>query len=358
VIMARMLPPSKQQSVATKVQQKLGGRMPEHLYDIKKETFQVYVPEDYDGSIPFGLFVYISADDSGGPGGDWLPLFKKHRLIFAGADKSGNDKNPVTRRGALTLDAVFNLSRQYKVDPARVYVSGVSGGGRNASWMAMAFPDVFSGGQYHVGANTYKSISLGADTMQASIYIPSPQLFNVARQNGRYVFITGDLDFNRLEMAAIHSVMRSDGFQNLAFLQVPGMGHSSPPVEWIEKGIAALDAPLARAAKSDFDRGRQMFERQQWGKALGLLRNAAAHGGEQPFADEACEKLQAVMAKYQTDLAAIEDSVEKSELTAANKQIADFRRRWGDAGQNDAKRLVQLVQAARKQTRVDNAEKD
>jgi hypothetical protein len=347
-IMARMLAPSELRATATKIQQKLGGRLPEHLYDIKAEKFQVYVPEDYDGGVPYGLFVYINAGNDGGPGGDWLPLFKKHRLIFVGADKSGNDEDPVLRRGALALDAVFNISRQYQVDPARVYVSGISGGGRNASWMALAFPDVFSGGQYHIGANCYKSITSKLGTIPATIHIPSPQLFNLARQNGRYVFITGDLDFNRLEMTAIHGIMQGDGFRHLTFLQVPGLDHHSPPPEWIEKGLTALDAPLAQAAKSDFDRGRQMFERQQWGKALGLLRNAAAHGGDQPFTAEAREKLQAVTAKYQADLAAIEEAIEKGELMAANKQIAEFRRRWGDAGQNDVKRLGQLVQAARK----------
>jgi hypothetical protein len=350
-IMARMMSPSDLRATAAKIQQKLGGRLPEHLYDIKAETFQVYVPEDYDASVPYGLFVYINAGNDGGPGGDWLPLFKKHRLIFVGADKSGNDEDPVLRRGALALDAVFNVGRQYQVDPARIYVCGISGGGRNASWMALAFPDVFTGGQYHIGANCYKSITSKLGTLPATIHVPSPQLFNAARQNGRYVFITGDKDFNRLEMTAIHGIMQGDGFRHLTFLQVPGLDHHSPPPEWIEKGLTALDAPLAQAAKSDFDRGWQMFERQQWGKALGLLRNAAAHGSDQPFAAEAREKLQAVTAKYQADLAAIEESIEKGELTAANKQIADFRRRWGDAGQNDVKRLGQLVQAARKRAK-------
>ena len=50
------------------------------------------------------------------------------------------------------------MNKQYCLDPARIYISGCSGGGRAASWVAMGYPDVFSGGLYMIGADLYRAL--------------------------------------------------------------------------------------------------------------------------------------------------------------------------------------------------------
>ena len=47
---------------------------------------------------------------------------------------------------------------------------------------------------------------------------------------------------------------KEDKFAHVTILDVPGMGHERPVganVEWFEKAIAALDAPLAERAKKE-----------------------------------------------------------------------------------------------------------
>src|SRR5215475_5955235 len=61
--------------------------------DLEAESFQVYVPQDFKSGEPFGLFVWISSGPMGGiPVKGWLDVLDKHRLIWIGANKSGNER--------------------------------------------------------------------------------------------------------------------------------------------------------------------------------------------------------------------------------------------------------------------------
>ena len=94
--------------------------LPDYVYQTTKETWQVYVPDDYDGTIPYGLFTFISSGDGGAPNKTWLPVLKKYRLIFVGADKSGNKQSWCMSPHSLGSTAVFNICRQYQIDPAQI----------------------------------------------------------------------------------------------------------------------------------------------------------------------------------------------------------------------------------------------
>jgi pimeloyl-ACP methyl ester carboxylesterase len=328
-IMPRMLGAGAQRTAA-EMQKKLGQALPDFLYKISEETFQVYVPDDYDGRTPYGLMVFINSGDNGGPPKDWLPALKKHRLIFIGANKSGNDEDPVLRRGALALDAAYNMAQIYRIDADRVYICGNSGGGRNASWLALTYPDVFTGGQFHIGANPH--------ACQAP----------ASRQTHRYVFITCDKDFNREEMQSMAQSMVRDGYRYITYLQVPDKAHDAPSGEWFEKGLTALDQPLVEASELRFKQGLALFEKKQWGKALPLLRAAAAHGHSQPFAAEANAKLDEMQLAYDGDVTAIEAAIEQGQAAQAAKLLAEFRKRWAEAGVVDSKRLAIAAQKAAK----------
>lgn len=311
----------------------------EYFYKPEDETWQVVVPDDYDGSIPYGLFVFVNSSDSGGPQSNWLPVLQKYRLIYVGPDNAGNERDVLLRRAPMALDAVHNISRDYAIDPTRIYISGHSGGGRLASQVALAFADVFTGGQYHVGADEYTITAVGS--------MGSSKLGVAARNLGRYVFITGDDDMNRAEMQGYAKQMVAAGFRFITYLQIPGHGHSAPPGEWFEKGILALDAPLREAAKAQYEAALKAMERQQWDRALPGLRAAAVYGQGEPFAADAMQAFREVQAKYNADLAAVEDLLAAKDAVAANKQLAEFRKRWPQSGRDDAKRLGEAVQRAR-----------
>lgn len=216
-------------------------------YDVAKESFDVFVPEDYTGSEPYGLVVWVSPGPGGAPRPDWLDVLRKHKLIWIGGTNVGNHRTRWVRLG-VSIDAADYLQKAYKVDPYRVYVSGASGGGKCASILGVAFPEVFTGGAFPIiGTFYYRLVEAGVNEQgQKTFYQrgynrPSPKLLGTAMKERRYVLLTGDNDDNRPSTDLISKAMVKDGFKYVTYFQVPGMGHQAPPADWFEKGIAALD---------------------------------------------------------------------------------------------------------------------
>ena len=216
-------------------------------YNLAQESFEVYVPPTYTGEKPFGLLVFVSPGGGGSlKGNKWQSVIDAHELIWVGPNKVGNDRYNRPRMG-ITIDAAVNMQTRYKIDPNRVYVAGTSGGGRIASMLGVGFPDVFKGGFYIVGCNFYRrepSVEQKGAYFPRSYYVPPTKYFEMAKKQSKHVFLTGDTDGNREQTEVYYKAFVHDGFQHCTYLQVPGMGHSPPPQDWFEKGIAALDAPL------------------------------------------------------------------------------------------------------------------
>jgi hypothetical protein len=225
-------------------------------YDLSGETFDVFVPEDYTGKEPYGLIVWINPGRGGAPRADWLDVLRKHKLIWIGATHTGNDRTKWVRLG-LAIDAAEHMQKAYKIDPARVYASGSSGGGRCASLLAIGFPDVFTGGGYPIiGTNYFRIVEVGQgkdgrrEWYQRYFDRPSAKLMALATKERRFVLLTGDDDGNRQQTQLYAEAMKKDGFKYVTYLQVPGMGHQAPDAEWFEKGIVALDASRDEVVKA------------------------------------------------------------------------------------------------------------
>lgn len=215
----------------------------EREYDLAAESFEVGVPDGYeDGAAPYGLLIWVSPSPDGRVPELYFDVLARHRLIWCGANRSGNDRAPWVRVG-LALDAVHNMPDRYRVDPDRVYVGGLSGGGRVSSMTAIAWPDVFDGGYYLIGSNFYRDVPADKGRFHRRGFMPPPvKYLRLAKDRSRHVLLTGDTDANRPQTQRNHDQMRKDRFRHVTYLQVPGMGHEPPPAEWFEKGIEALDA--------------------------------------------------------------------------------------------------------------------
>lgn len=221
---------------------------PEQDYDLAKESFQIYVPGGYTGQKPYGLIVWINAGPDGDAPETWRGVLERHKLIWVGADNSGNNRPGWIRLG-MALDAAKHMPTAYNIDAERVYVSGASGGGRCASMLGIAYPEFFTGGSYPIiGCNFYRRVDVTAPTVgrpaefyQASFRRPSGKLWGLVRNERRHVFLTGETDANRQQTELNYKAAKKDGFRHVTYIEVPGMGHTSPDVEWFEKGIIALD---------------------------------------------------------------------------------------------------------------------
>ena len=233
-------------SAAEEIGRRMGWNVKDRDYDLADETFEVYVPASYTGQEPYGLLVWVCP----GPGGQlfdrWREVIDKHKLIWVGPNNVGNNRNPVCRLG-LAIDAAHNTPKRFNIDPERIYISGLSGGGRVTSMLSIGFPDVFRGGYALIGCNYYRDVHLPGQRdrfYRRSFLRPAGKLLIDAKKHRRHVLLTGDDDANRLQTKLNYEAARRDGFKHVSYFQVPAMGHEPPDAEWFERGLVALDEPI------------------------------------------------------------------------------------------------------------------
>jgi hypothetical protein len=300
-------------------------------YTLSDESFGVTVPAAYKPENPYGLLVYINSYDSSDVEENYKGLLEKQRLIWIAAKKSGNDR-PTPARMGMALDAVFNMKKLYAIDPDRVYVMGISGGGRVTSFLAPAYPDVFRGAIYLIGCN-----SLAAKV--------SPDLQDRMKATNGYVFLTGDADFNLPGTKQVFDEYQRAHFARTKYLQVPGMAHVVPPGEWVEKGVMFLDEPLITAAKALHTQALGFQKREKLGQALKAFSKVAARAPGQPFGIDAAERAAALEKNRDERLAAAQQLMEAGKGAEAAPLLEKLLRDYDDAA-GDAR---ELLKKARKQ---------
>ena len=252
---------------------------PPEDYKLGDETFWVYVPQDYDGSEPYGLIVWINAGPTGGPPKHYQPVLDQYKLIWVGADNSGNPRT-FWHRAGLALDGLHNITQQYNIDPMRVYTSGISGGGRCASRIGPTYADLFAGAFAIIGVDFFKRLPHPESTEYtlsfwgAAFNPPGPRILRRAKRDGRYVLLTGETDGNRIQTLVTYQYgYQRAKFANITYLEVPEMGHTLPPSDWFAKGIDALDAPLEEVRER-----RETEAGRAYRKAMDTLRRSPKHG--------------------------------------------------------------------------------
>lgn len=189
--------------------------------------WQLYVPANYDADRPPGVVVYVSPQPKGGSPRAWNKVLDDKNLIWIGANNAGN-RVVVGKRMFLAMLAPRVLARYYNLDANRIYVAGFSGGGKTASRVASAKPELFRGGIYIAGAEMWGSEA------------PPPKL-NVIRKN-YHVFLTGTNDFNEMLTRRVYAAYKSAGVENAELIVVRRMGHELPGAKTFIEAIDYLDS--------------------------------------------------------------------------------------------------------------------
>jgi len=187
--------------------------------------WSVFVPESYDPKLPAGVLVYISPSNSGGIPDHWQAVIGDKNLIWVAANESGNSINPRLRIVYSLLAPAF-VDKNYEIDTSRIFIAGLSGGGRVASMVAPEYPTLFRGAIYICGVNSF-----GRRSKQELERI----------RTGRFVFLTGSEDFNRSETKRVYNRYLRAEVENSFYLDIPGMGHQNPDAERFAEAIAYLD---------------------------------------------------------------------------------------------------------------------
>jgi len=188
--------------------------------------FRVWWSEDPNS----GVVVFVSPTDSGEPPKGWLELLQQKRLSWVAADGFGN-RLPSAQRVLVAMMGLSLAQKSGALDRKRIYIGGMSGGGRIASMTAPRFPQMFSGGLYIVGAN---------------FWMPDDDQLKQQAAANRYVFITGHKDFNRSDMKSVYSRYRKKGLNSSLLMDIPGYEHEYPNVEQLGQAITFLDERQAR----------------------------------------------------------------------------------------------------------------
>lgn len=187
--------------------------------------WDVYVPVGYDPESPAGVMVYVSPDNSGEIPSGWKTVMEDHNLIWIGANNSGN-KIDGRLRVTYAILAPSLARKSYNIDQDRVYISGLSGGGRIASIVAPEYAHIFKGAVYNCGVNFW-----GRNTPKRLEQI----------KNNRYVFVTGSGDFNRRETKKAYKSYKKAGAENIQLFDIAHMGHENPNGSKFGQAIDFLD---------------------------------------------------------------------------------------------------------------------
>ena len=191
----------------------------------KKESWQFWVPSNLDQTRPVGLMVYISPQESGELPMEWRTTFSNNNMIWLGFDNAGNQRLSKERVLLAILARTLSM-KHYNVDVNRIYVAGLSGGGRVASQVMSLVPEYFAGAIYMIGVDELQKTSSSVlDEMKQS----------------RFVFITGSEDFNRKDIRKTHKKYLKKGILNSYLIDVEGAAHTLPSADSIEQALVYLD---------------------------------------------------------------------------------------------------------------------
>lgn len=219
--------------------------------DLRKETFTIHVPSNYDGSLPFGLVVFIPATDLllGAPNG-WAAVLEERRLLLVIPQRAGNDLAEAHRLG-LGVIATLEMQERYQIDPRRIYAAGISGGARIAGRLGFYQSDLFRGTIQSCGADfprpvpRVKAVPLDRDQGRAYGVIEATETeVQRARDNVRFVIATGPGDFRYGNLFDIfYGGFSRDGFK-ARFLDIPEMKHEVCSSETLRRALDFLDSGL------------------------------------------------------------------------------------------------------------------
>lgn len=187
----------------------------------RRVTFRVRVPA---GTAPHGVLVFVSPRDDLDLREGWADVLDRRNLVWITARDFGNERR-TAQRVLVALMALKHLQRTMTLDRDRVYIGGMSGGGRVASQALARFPGFFSGALCIVGAD----------------YVTPESALVPELATKRVVFMTGDGDFNRREIRRVYSRFLDVGVMRSYLLDLEDFEHQYPDAEQLDAALGLLD---------------------------------------------------------------------------------------------------------------------
>jgi hypothetical protein len=209
-----------------------GAKVRDYPVDLKNEKYVLFVPPEKPPN-GYALLVFVEPWAFAGVPRAWIPVLKKRGFIFVTAEHSGNTESVYERRIPLALIALYNVTKQYPIDPERIYIGGMSGGSRIAERMALAYPDLFRGALLHSSADPIGT---------AEVPLPNTELFRHFQESMRLVYITGQYDAPNIEKDEIsRASMRDWCAFDIVTVPFAFAGHELVGESDLEHALTALE---------------------------------------------------------------------------------------------------------------------
>lgn len=202
------------------------------------QTCLVYVPSSYDGTKPFGLYLHITPGEQGGLPGGYQPILDEKRMIFVSADKTSNNRAH-WERVARSMNALATVRSQWKIDPNRTFVGGMSGGGHMSFLTHALYSTEFRGAISHAAQSYPPGMS-----QRGSHFGPMSEsdLRRGRRAQNHWLVIIGENDGRNLP----ETRLTADQWKKMPVTyrcdEIAGMGHSNASAEVFAKGIDWLES--------------------------------------------------------------------------------------------------------------------
>jgi predicted esterase len=224
---------------------------------LQGESFYLHVPDGVAIDKPCGLVVYVDPEDAcTRPPPGWDAVLKRERLALVAPQKAGNDQE-VRRRRGLAVASILGALQQVKVDAARVYAAGFSGGARVAGSLGLYQPDLFRGTIQCCGTDFYEPVPKVAprdpkyaDDQDYGHLDATAEEVAAAKAHVRFALVTGSADFRRGFIVDIyHGGFEKEGFQS-TLIDVPGMGHEPASGRALQRALDFIENKPAPTAAS------------------------------------------------------------------------------------------------------------
>ncbi len=213
---------------------------------VNKEDYEIYIPANYDPANPPGILVWTCAGEGLSFPKNFTDLLEKYYLIGLAYSNGGNTQEPY-RRVNLGYCGAKYLEQFVRINPKRRITSGISGGAKIACVANFAYPDYYSGAIGHVGMMIVDSVP--ASDMPGYLYYGLNQEKNIipkafemkAKQNSKFVAITGDQDFVNGKLIKHYILdyanhLKKRGFKTM-IIDDPAQGHHLGSVEHMDKSL-------------------------------------------------------------------------------------------------------------------------
>lgn len=208
----------------------------------EKVGYTVYAPRDIDPRESLGVLVYVAPNQTAPDKGIDHPFSaccNDRRLVCIAPTMAGNSALPGWR-AACAVAAVDVARRRYAVDADRVFLCGLSGGGRITSYVMLRHPEIFRGASPIIGCNFPEPWIRGCG-------IPDEAIAGFC-DNTRLAILEGSNDANQPEAKKAHDEWFKKRMRHVVYLEQPGLGHAMPSAAYRVQVLDFWDQERVAAA--------------------------------------------------------------------------------------------------------------